>query len=233
MTQQAPKTIGTWYIDPDAEDRMADGHAPIWRHLIEMIVERDLSAKSVVDFGCNQGGLLRHLYAIRPFRKALGIDIAEQSIAKAEAFKGNLPVQHAVGGTLAGWVEEFDLAISHEVIYLVEDIDSHAADMWNALKPGGVYYAVTGCHTDNPLWPKWRELVARRTNTVVQDRSISDYGRAFTKAGFAVSGRKLEYDGFIPFIEDGWTPNFADALDYYTQTKIVFRLVKPLAVATA
>lgn len=89
-----------------------------------------------------------------------------------------------------------------------------------------MYYAVTGCHTDNPLWPKWRELVARRTNTVVQDRSISDYCRAFAKAGFEVSGRKLEYDGYIPFVEDGWTPDFADALNYYTETKIVFRLIK-------
>ncbi|WP_179040039.1 class I SAM-dependent methyltransferase [Rhizobium leguminosarum] len=226
MAEDAQKNIGTWYIDPDAEDRMADGHAPIWRHLIDLIVERDLTDKSVLDFGCNQGGLLRHLYAMRPFRKALGIDIAETSIAKAETLKGNLPIQHQVGSRLEGWAEEFDLAISHEVIYLVPNIDAHAADIWRALKPGGVYYAVTGCHTDNPLWPKWRELVANRTNTVVQDRSITDYGRAFEKAGFQVSARKLEYDGFIPFVGDGWTPDFADALTYYTQTKIVFRLVK-------
>ncbi|MBY3089639.1 class I SAM-dependent methyltransferase [Rhizobium laguerreae] len=226
MAEEAQKNIGTWYIDPDAEDRMADGHAPIWRHLTDLIVERDLTDKSVLDFGCNQGGLLRHLYAMRPFRKALGIDIAETSIAKAETLKGNLPIQHQVGGQLEGWAEEFDLAISHEVIYLVPDIDSHAADIWRALKPGGVYYAVTGCHTDNPRWPKWRELVANRTNTVVQDRSITDYGRAFEKAAFDVSARKLEYDGFIPFVADGWTPDFADALTYYTQTKTVFRLVK-------
>ncbi|MBX5143955.1 class I SAM-dependent methyltransferase [Rhizobium lentis] len=226
MAEEPQKNIGTWYIDPDAEDRMADGHAPIWRHLIDLIVERDLTGKSVLDFGCNQGGLLRHLYAIRPFRKALGIDIAETSIAKAEKLKGDLPIQHQVGGRLEGWDEEFDLAVSHEVIYLVPDIDAHAADIRRALKPGGVYYAVTGCHTDNPLWPQWRELVANRTNTVVQDRSITDYGCALEKAGFDVSARKLEYDGFIPFVADGWTPDFADALNYYTQTKIVFRLVK-------
>ncbi|MEZ2130730.1 MULTISPECIES: class I SAM-dependent methyltransferase [unclassified Sinorhizobium] len=226
MADREQSKISTWYIDPDAEDKMADGHAPIWRHLIDLIVERDLTGKSVLDFGCNQGGLLRHLYAMRPFRKALGIDIAETSVAKAEALKGNLPIQHEVGGSLSGWDEQFDLAISHEVIYLVPDIAAHAADIWRALRPGGVYYAVTGCHTDNPLWPKWRELVAKRTNTVVQDRSISDYGRAFQDAGFKVSGRKLEYNGFIPFVADGWTPNFADALDYYTQTKIVFRLIK-------
>jgi SAM-dependent methyltransferase len=227
--QQSSETrkIDTWYIDPDAEDAMADGHAPIWRHLIGLLPERDLATKTVLDFGCNQGGLLRHLYALRPFRKALGIDIAEQSIAKANALKGNLPIQYQVGAHVTGWDEEFDLAISHEVIYLIGEIEAHAKDIWRALKPGGVYYAVTGCHTDNPLWPKWRELVAERTNTVVQDRSVTDYAKVFSASGFTVTARKLEYDGFIPYVEDGWTPDFADALDYYTQTKIVFRLLKP------
>ncbi|TIW94568.1 MAG: class I SAM-dependent methyltransferase [Mesorhizobium sp.] len=218
--------IPTWYIDPNAEDAMADGHAPIWRHLIELMLERDLSGKAVLDFGCNQGGLLRHLHAMRPFRKALGIDIAEQSIAKANALKGNLPIQYQAGSRLLGWDEAFDLALSHEVVYLVPDVDEHAADIWRSLKPGGAYYAVTGCHTDNPLWPKWRKLVAERTNTVVQDRSINDYAKAFAAAGFEVSARKLEFDGFIPYVPDGWMPDFADTLDYYTSTKIVFRLVK-------
>lgn len=220
-------TIPTWYIDPDAEDAMADGHAPIWRHLIGIVAEHDLSGKTVLDFGCNQGGFLRHLHAMRPFRKALGTDIAEQSIAKANSLKGDLPIQYQTASRLVGWDEEFDLAFSHEVIYLVSDIEGHAADLWRALKPGGVYYAITGCHTDNPLWSKWRTLVAERTNTVVQDRSISDYAQAFAAAGFAVSARRLGFDGFISYVPDGWMPNFADALDYYTRTKIVFRLVKP------
>ena len=77
------------------------------------------------------------------------------------------------------------------------------------------------------MWPKWRDLVAEKTNTVVQDRSITDYARVFEGAGFEVSARKLEFDGFIPFVADGWMPDFADALTYYTQTKIIFRLVKP------
>lgn len=182
--------------------------------------------KTILDFGCNQGGFLRHLYAMRPFRKALGVDIAEQSIAKANALKGNLPIQYQTGADVGGWNTEFDLAFSHEVIYLVTDIDGHASDIWRSLKPGGVYYAITGCHTDNPLWPKWRELVATRTNTVVQDRSITDYAKAFERAGFKVSARNLEFDGFVPYVADGWMPDFADALTYYTQTKVVFRLVK-------
>lgn len=218
--------ITTWYVDPDADGRMTEGHAPVWRHLIELSPERDLSGKAVLDFGCNQGGFLRHLHAIRPFRKALGVDIAEQSVARANALKGELPIQYQTGVDLVGWDEAFDIAFSHEVIYLVPDIEKHARDIRRVLKPGGVYYAVTGCHTDNPLWPRWRELVAERTNTAVQDRSVTDYAQAFAAAGLAVSARKLAFDGFIPYSADSWTPDFAAALDYYTQTKIVFRLVK-------
>ncbi|SCW78948.1 hypothetical protein SAMN02927900_04924 [Rhizobium mongolense subsp. loessense] len=54
MSQKVPQTITTWYVDPDAEGRMADGHAPIWRRLVDLIVERDLSQKCVLDFGCNR-----------------------------------------------------------------------------------------------------------------------------------------------------------------------------------
>jgi SAM-dependent methyltransferase len=219
-------TIPTWYKDPNAEDAMAAGHAPIWRHMISLLPELDLAGRDVLDFGCNQGGFLRHLHAMRPFRRALGIDIAETSIARAEALRGNLPLRFRVGTSLAGLEAEFDLGFSHEVIYLLPDIATHAREMHAALRPGGVYYAVTGCHTGNPLWPRWRELVAQRTNTVVQDRSITDYANAFAAAGFTVSARKLAFEGYVPFRPDGWMPDFAEALDYYTETKVMFRLVR-------
>lgn len=228
MTQAAlSRFIDTWYVDPKAEDAMSDGHAPIWRHLIGLVSETDLSALSVLDFGCNQGGFLRMLHTMRPFRRALGIDIARKSIERAKALKADMPIQYQVGDNVAGLEQEFDLAFSHEVIYLVADIDRHASELWHALKPGGVYYAVTGCHSDNPLWSQWRGLVAEKTNTVVQDRSVADYARSFSKAGFDVSARKLAFTGFVPFSEDDWMPNFADALRYYSETKIVFRVVKP------
>lgn len=50
---------------------------------------------------------------------------------------------------MTGYENYFDIAFSHEVIYLIEDIAQHAADMLRVLKPGGVYYAVTGCQFDN------------------------------------------------------------------------------------
>ncbi|MEL5408072.1 class I SAM-dependent methyltransferase [Serratia nevei] len=223
----SPLSIPTWYRDPHAEQAMADGHAPIWRHLIGLVPENELSGISVLDFGCNQGGFLRLLHQIRPFQQAVGVDIARQSVDEANRLKGNLPVVYQTDTRLHGWDSHFDIAFSHEVIYLIEDIAQHAADMLRALKPGGVYYAVTGCHTGNPLWPQWRERVAEQTHTVVQDRSLADYARIFSAAGFQVSARRLGFSGFVPYEPNGWMPDIAVSIDYYWHTKTVFRLVKP------
>ncbi|RJK69248.1 SAM-dependent methyltransferase [Serratia marcescens] len=223
----SPSTIPTWYRDPRAEEAMADGHAPIWRHLIGLVPENELSGVKVLDFGCNQGGFLRLLYQLRPFQQGLGVDIARRSVDEANRLKGHLPVVYQTDTRLNGWDDHFDIAFSHEVIYLIDDIAQHAADILRVLKPGGVYYAVTGCHTGNPLWSQWRERVAADTHTVVQDRSLADYARIFSAAGFQVSARRLGFSGFVPYEPDGWMPDIAAAIDYYWHTKTVFRLVKP------
>jgi trans-aconitate methyltransferase len=60
---------------------MEEEHRPLWRHFIQTIPETDLSDCQVVDFGCNRGGFLHLLHELKPFRHALGIDIAQESIA--------------------------------------------------------------------------------------------------------------------------------------------------------
>ena len=47
---------------------MGAAHAPIWRRMIDVSVPHDLSASTVLDYGCNQGGFLRLLYDRHPFR---------------------------------------------------------------------------------------------------------------------------------------------------------------------
>lgn len=169
---------------------------------------------------------MRLLHQIRPFSEGIGVDIARQSVEQANRLKGNLPIVYQTDTRLTGYENHFDIAFSHEVIYLIEDIAQHAADMLRVLKPGGVYYAVTGCHTDNPLWPQWRERVAEQTHTVVQDRSLDDYARIFSAAGFRSlpAGWVFRLRSYEP---DGWMPTVSAAIDYYWHTKTVFRLVKP------
>ena len=77
-----PSTIATWNRNPADEEAMGAAHAPIWRRMVDVSVPHDLSASSVLDYGCNQGGFLRLLYDNHPFKSAAGIDIARRTVAK-------------------------------------------------------------------------------------------------------------------------------------------------------
>jgi SAM-dependent methyltransferase len=218
---------GTWHTDTKREPAMEEAHRPLWRHFIETVPETDLSTREVLDFGCNRGGFLRLLYDLKPFQRALGIDIARDSIAAARSLVGVAPVDYEVASDPAVWPNHFDLAFSYEVVYLLPDIAAHAASMHAALRRGGVYYAVTGCHTDCPLWPAWRSVIGDSTNAPVQDRSPDDYAAAFAANGFEVSVRRFGYAGFVPASKDRrYYPKLLDALDYPAEHKLLFRCVK-------
>jgi SAM-dependent methyltransferase len=218
----------TWHKDAAREPAMEEGHRPLWRHFIQAIPETELAMRDVLDFGCNRGGFLRLLHALKPFRRALGVDIAAGSIEAARGLAGVAPIAYEVATDLSRWPDQFDLAFSYEVIYLLPDLASHAAGMHAALRPGGVYYAVTGCHTESPIWPNFRQVIAETTNAPVQDRSPEDYVAAFAEAGFEVSLRRFGFDGFIPAAKDRrYYPKLTDALDYAARDKLMFRMVKP------
>ncbi len=220
-------SYATWHIDSARESAMEEGHRPLWRHFIESVPEIDLSTREVLDFGCNRGGFLRLLYALRPFHRGLGVDIARDSVAAARELVGPAPIQYEVASDLSAWPDRFDIAFSYEVIYLLPDIAGHAASMYAAVRQGGVYYAVMGCHTDSPLWPSWRKVIGETTNAPVQDRSPDDYASAFSAAGFQVFVRRFGYDGFVPAPKDhSYYPTLMDAIDYQARHKLLFRLVK-------
>lgn len=220
-------TYDTWHLDAEAEAAMAESHRPMWRHLVSSVLERDLSRRDVLDFGCNRGGFLRLLYAMRPFSRAVGVDIAHESVRIARSLRGDMPIDYEVATSLARHKDAFDIAFSYEVIYLLPDIDDHARQMRRALKFGGVYYAVTGCHTHCPLWPHWRELIARTSNAPVQDRSPEEYAEAFVGAGFKVSVKRFGYDGFVPTGKSrDYYPRLMDAVTYPADDKLLFRMEK-------
>lgn len=223
----ARDTISTWNRSQVDEDAMGAAHAPIWRRMIDVAAPTDLSRSTVLDYGCNQGGFLRLLYDRHPFRSAIGIDIARESVARAELLKGHRPIDYKLGDQAAalGWT--FDLAFSHEVIYLLPDIAAHARDIKAALRPGGAYVAAMGCHTDSSLWPRWRTLIAESSSIPIYDHSLEEVSKAFTETGFSVSVRPLALDAFMPFtIGSAYFPKVVDQLRYYSSDKVVFRFVR-------
>jgi SAM-dependent methyltransferase len=219
------QSLGTWTTTQEEEDRMFHGHFHHWRTMVDHLQEKNLRARDVLDFGCNQGGFLRMLYNNYPFATGLGVDIAEESLAKARGFAGGLPIRYESASVLDNVKEAFDIAFSHEVIYLLQDLDAHAQLIRKVLRKGGVYYAATGCHTDNPLWPKWHKVITEYSNIPVPNYSLNDYAAAFTRNGFAVELQSFKNSGFIMTEPDDhvYYPTLMDKLTYYAQHKILFR----------
>jgi len=220
-------TIATWNRNPADEEAMGAAHAPIWRRMVEVSVPHDIRESTVLDYGCNQGGFLRLLYDHHPFKAAVGIDIARESVARAELLKGQRPIAYKVADQAATLGQTFDFAFSHEVIYLLPDVAEHARDIKAALRPGGSYIAAIGCHTDSSLWPRWRKLIAETSSIPLYDHSLEDVSRAFAETGFSVSVRPLALNAFMHVtIGSAYFPKVTDQLRYYTADKVLFRFVR-------
>jgi SAM-dependent methyltransferase len=222
-----PSTIATWNRNPADEEAMGAAHAPIWRRMIDVSVPHDLRQSTVLDYGCNQGGFLRLLYDRHPFKGAVGIDIARESVARAELLKGQRPIEYRVSDTAAALGRSFDFAFSHEVIYLLPDPAAHARDIRAALRPGGAYVAAMGCHTDSSVWPRWRKVIAESSSIPIYDHSLEEVSQAFAATGFTVSVRPLALDAFMPVtIGSAYFPKVTDQLRYYSDDKVLFRFVR-------
>lgn len=223
----ARDTISTWNRNQADEDAMGAAHAPIWRRMIDVGAPADLRQSTVLDYGCNQGGFLRLLHDRHPFKSAVGLDIARESVNRAELLKGHRPIEYVVGDMAAELGRTFDLAFSHEVIYLLPDPSAHARDIKAALRPGGTYVAAMGCHTDSRLWPHWRELIAATSSIPIYDHSLDEVARAFTDEGFMVSVRPLALDAFMTFTPgSAYFPRVVDQLRYYSTDKVLFRFTQ-------
>jgi len=222
-----PSTIATWNRNPADEEAMGATHAPIWRRMAAVSVPHDISNSTVLDYGCNQGGFLRLLYDSHSFKHAVGIDIARESVARAELLKGHRPIEYKVTDHAVSLGRSFDYAFSHEVIYLLPDLAAHARDMHAALRGGGSYVAAMGCHTDSSLWPRWRTLIAETSSIPLYDHSLEDVSRAFAEAGFSVSVRPLALNAFMQVtIGSAYFPKVTDQLRYYTSDKVLFRFLR-------
>lgn len=215
--------IKTWANNQAEEDAMNDDHYPLWLQMIAHIREESLSDATVLDFGCNQGGFLRLLSQRKPFRQGVGVDIAAESV-EAAAKKAPANIAYRLADTLETELNRYDMAFSHEVIYLLADLPAHARQIKQVLKPGGVYYAAIGCHTDNPLWADWVKLIASYSTVPVQNYSLNDYADAFFNEGFKVSAKPYAFTDFVPLKHNNpYFPKVADSLNYYTVQKTLFR----------
>jgi SAM-dependent methyltransferase len=214
---------GTSYWQSEARDEvMQDEHVFVWKVLLERVTD-DLAGARVLDIGCNRGGFLRLAYDEWGIGEGRGYDPASSAIADARRLAGPRPLRFEVGDRVpAGWAD-FDVAFSHEVLYLIHDLAAHAADIFAALAPGGSYYAVMGMHAASPTMFEWHREHAEELS-LPRLYDLDEVVVAFAGTGFEAAASRLKV-GFVPVL--GPDPAVLQWLEYYNETKVVFRFTRP------
>lgn len=203
---------------------MQDEHLFVWEAMVKS-VEGDLAGRRVLDIGCNRGGFLRMLYDNRGIGEGFGYDPAAAAIADARRLAGRRPLRFEAAGDVPVKWGHFDVAFSHEVLYLIPDLHTHASSVYGALGAGGSYYAVIGVHAGSPLMVEWhRAHSAELALPPLHD--VDGVAASFAAAGFEVAASRLP-EGFVPVPADA--PRVMEWLDYYNEKKLLFRFTRPLA----
>jgi SAM-dependent methyltransferase len=168
-----------------------------------------------------------------------GYDPASAAIDDARRLAGSRPLSFEVGDTVpAGW-RSFDVAFSHEVLYLIHDLSAHAEAIFEALAPGGSYYAVIGVHAGSPLMADWHRASSDELQ-LPKLYTIDEVVGVFGAAGFQVAAARLEI-GFVPVASAAPTVagsshtggDHADPsdllrwLEYYNDHKLLLRCTRP------
>lgn len=213
----------------DEDEAMQEEHGFLWRAILDTI-DVDLAGLRVLDAGCNRGGFLRLLVDESRIARGFGYDPAAGAVDDARRLAGARPLTFETADTVpAGWAG-FDAAFSHEVLYVLHDLASHAAAMFAALAPGAPYFAVMGVHAGSPMMSAWHGSAAADLG-LPRLYDLEDVVDVFDGAGFHVSVAQLRLR-FVPVTGGrGGHEHRTDLmawLDYYTRDKVMFRFTRPV-----
>jgi len=135
---------------------------------------------------------------------------------------------YVVTNSLAAYPAQFDLAISSAVIYLIQDLADHAAQMRHALKPGGVYYATYTDYAENPSLPAMKQRIDQYGAVPMQLHTLDELAQAFLEAGFSVGIQRMLPTDYIPLnLPERFFQNVADGMQYEYEQAYIFRFVLP------
>jgi len=171
---------------------MPHDHLFIWMEMVSAI-KQDLKAGcKVADFGCSSGELLRVLCAgvpnlIDPIKPAIAVGLELETmrdvlIKAASKMPSGLPIVLS-SAPLHAFASQFDVILSHEVLYLVEDLADTFAAAFAALKAGGVLCAATAGYIENEYYQRWQSKFKKRGITVF-NHSKDEYAALLKLAGF-------------------------------------------------
>jgi SAM-dependent methyltransferase len=207
------------------DEAMQDEHEFIWRAMLDTI-DVGLAGQRVLDAGCNRGGFLRLLADEQEIAQGFGYDPAAAAIEDAQRLAGPRPLRFESSNSVPEEWTDLDVAFSHEVLYLLPDMSSHAVAIHRSLRPGGVYFAVMGVHSGSPLMEEWH-AAHRQELRLPPLYDIDEVIATFRRSGFEASVARLALR-FVPVTSGGQDHEgrCLDWLAYYYDQKLLLRFAR-------
>lgn len=222
------KTYKNWTkAGTQAEQDMEDSHLNEWKNVIESLDSKDFNNYSILDFGCNQGAFLKHLYEKYPFKTATGIDLSSGAIEIANSRKQNLPISYYTTQEFKTKNEKFDIAISNSVLFFIENLRQHAKEIYSYLNNKGVYY-INFCDFIKSLnIATIKDKINDWAETPLIIHSLDEITKIFSEEGFDVQVKRLKPNHFISLkYKDEWYSNVDEKLELHYNNRYLFRMSK-------
>lgn len=220
----------TFFGDATLDKELPKANEDFWSALIGHIEENhSASARVILDIGCHTGGLLHALN--RRFAPAELFGIEPLAAARIDA---SLRLHDAKANVVILDVSEWhriptatvDILTSHEMLYLEPNLQDFMRRIRRVLASEGVGYVVLGCHSENPLWPTWKNALTAAGHTVYDHKPL-DIMKAASSEGLLPSVQPLRHSGWItydPLRAVFQYPDIQTMFDHHYRNKLIFRL---------
>lgn len=134
---------------------MNHGHASLTNWGLSFANFRD--GMTMLDIGCGGGATLKRLLKRSKNGKAFGIDISEESVAKAREVNRSLLdkqvfVQQGSANKLPYQNGQFDLVTAVETVYFWPDLPNCLQEVRRVLKPGGQFVIMVEVLDSDSKW---------------------------------------------------------------------------------
>ena len=164
---------------------MEKAHHNSVKHMFEMVIKKQTSSYSVIDFGCGNGWVVRNFKEHSLCNEAHGIDGSQNMIKKA--------IKKDPNGTyfnedIETWspLQKYDVVFSMETLYYFEKPEIIIKKIYkNILHKNGMMIIGVDHYLENPDSLNW----GKEFNLDITTLSINDWKSTFENAGF----KNIEY----------------------------------------
>lgn len=224
----------SFFADSGDDDLLEARNEIFWEAMLDN-VRRDGFRKApnrVLDIGCHRGGLLARIAKIWGVDELYGIEPIQAARARAQLrLASTARVVRLLSPEQWDLVPDYsvDLVVCHEVLFLLPDIDELNKNIARVLTRNGRAYIASGCHSENPVWPRWREALERQGTSTYTHEPL-EMMRAAAIHGLVPSVRPLRDNGWATFDPTSGPfvfPTVGALLDHQFRHKLLFRLSRP------